>query len=187
MDWQRFHLQELKKSSSVRSQLDLYKRQSQELQIKVQEETKRADKAEFEAKRAQEKLQSIIKEKEVGCKNVVQYPILLLKDISFLWLEIWKQCFSLNAFCFALQRLVEERDSLKDINEELRCSQLQQGKSGAFRFLILCGLLLCLCDFLPNASSGREQGIHVIPLPCGNYVAQFHSIGLALSHEPCSL
>ena len=57
--------QELKKTGTVRSQLELYKRQSQELQIKTQEETKRADRAEFDAKRAQDKFQTLQREKEV--------------------------------------------------------------------------------------------------------------------------
>jgi len=44
----------------------MYKRQVQEYQIKAAEETKRADKAEFESKRHQEKLISVQKEKEVS-------------------------------------------------------------------------------------------------------------------------
>ena len=43
----------------------MYKRQVQELQMKTSEETKRADKAEFEGKRAQEKMSSLQREKEV--------------------------------------------------------------------------------------------------------------------------
>lgn len=49
-----------------KSQLELYKRQVQELQLKCSEETKRADKAVFEGKRNAEKLQSLQREKEVA-------------------------------------------------------------------------------------------------------------------------
>ncbi|XP_013415210.1 protein Hook homolog 3 isoform X2 [Lingula anatina] len=72
--------EEVRKSTSLKTQLDAYKRQVQELQIKSSEETKRADKAEFEAKRTQEKMASLQREKE---------------------------------------RLVTERDSLRETNEEL--------------------------------------------------------------------
>ncbi|KAK2168518.1 hypothetical protein LSH36_16g06021 [Paralvinella palmiformis] len=79
--------EEVRKAQAYKSQLEMYKRQVQEYQIKAAEETKRADKAEFESKRHQEKLISIQKEKE---------------------------------------RLVEERDSLREMNEELQCSQPRQ-------------------------------------------------------------
>ena len=61
-----FLFQELRKGQTVRSQLDVYKRQVQELQMKSIDETKRADKAEFETKRLQEKMASLQREKEVG-------------------------------------------------------------------------------------------------------------------------
>ena len=57
--------QEVRKSGTYKSQLEMYKRQVQELQMKTSEETKRADKAEFEGKRAQEKMSSLQREKEV--------------------------------------------------------------------------------------------------------------------------
>ena len=43
----------------------MYKRQVHELQNKLSEETKRADKADFEAKRSQEKMTTLQREKEV--------------------------------------------------------------------------------------------------------------------------
>lgn len=49
----------------MKSQLELYKRQVQELHIKVSDETKRGDKAEFEAKRINEKMAALQREKEV--------------------------------------------------------------------------------------------------------------------------
>lgn len=57
----------------MKSQVDMYKKQVQELQSRLSEETKRADKAEFENKRALEKLGSIQQEKDV--KSFVIYSI----------------------------------------------------------------------------------------------------------------
>lgn len=50
----------------MKSQVDMYKKQVQELQSRLSEETKRADKAEFENKRSLEKLGSIQQEKDVS-------------------------------------------------------------------------------------------------------------------------
>jgi len=58
--------QELRKSGSWKQQLDAYKRQVHELQTKLAEETKRADKQEFEVKRTQEKVNTLMREKEVS-------------------------------------------------------------------------------------------------------------------------
>nr|XP_006824324.1 PREDICTED: protein Hook homolog 3-like [Saccoglossus kowalevskii] len=54
---------ELKKSGSYRSQVDMYKRQLHELHVQLTEETQRADKAEFEQKRLQEKTEVLSREK----------------------------------------------------------------------------------------------------------------------------
>ncbi len=59
-------VQEIRKLQTYRTQLDLCKRQAQELQLRAADETKRADKAEFDAKRVQEKLVTLKGEKEVG-------------------------------------------------------------------------------------------------------------------------
>lgn len=64
--------QEVKKSNTLRSQLDAYKRQTQELQSKMSDETKRADKAEFESKRLGEKMTALQREKEV-CRFCFRY------------------------------------------------------------------------------------------------------------------
>lgn len=50
----------------MKSQVDMYKKQVQELQSRLSDETKRADKADFENKRALEKLSSIQQEKDVS-------------------------------------------------------------------------------------------------------------------------
>jgi len=55
---------EVKKSAVFKTQLDGYKKQLQEAQMKSSEEVKRASKAEFEAKRFQEKLATLQREKE---------------------------------------------------------------------------------------------------------------------------
>ena len=49
----------------LKTQLEAYKRQVQDLQLKSTDETKRADKAEFEAKRQQEKAAVLAVDKEV--------------------------------------------------------------------------------------------------------------------------
>lgn len=78
--------EEVRKSGAFKQQLEVYKRQVLEVQNKLTEETKRADKFEFESKRATDKIAALQREKE---------------------------------------RIITERDSLKEVNEELRCTQLQ--------------------------------------------------------------
>lgn len=78
--------EEVRKGTAVKQQLEVYKRQVLEVQNKLTEETKRADKFEFESKRSTDKISALQREKE---------------------------------------RLVTERDSLKEVNEELKCTQLQ--------------------------------------------------------------
>uniref|UniRef100_A0A8C9SYF6 Protein Hook homolog 3 n=1 Tax=Scleropages formosus TaxID=113540 RepID=A0A8C9SYF6_SCLFO len=57
--------EELKKANAVRGQLETYKRQVVELQNRLSEESKKADKMEFEYKRLKEKVDSLQKEKDV--------------------------------------------------------------------------------------------------------------------------
>lgn len=59
-------IQELKKSAMMKPQIDMYKRKVQELQSLLSDETKRADKADFEHRRVLEKKESIQQEKEVS-------------------------------------------------------------------------------------------------------------------------
>ncbi|XP_048874733.1 protein Hook homolog 3 isoform X2 [Brienomyrus brachyistius] len=56
--------EELRKANSVRGQLETYKRQMVELQNRLSEESKKADKMEFEYKRLKEKVDSLQKEKD---------------------------------------------------------------------------------------------------------------------------
>ncbi|XP_074121898.1 protein Hook homolog 1 isoform X2 [Sminthopsis crassicaudata] len=79
--------EELKKANAARTQLEMYKRQVQELHLKLSAESKRADTLAFEMKRLEEKHEALLKEKD---------------------------------------RLIIQRDALKETNEELRCSQVQQ-------------------------------------------------------------
>ncbi|XP_071148505.1 protein Hook homolog 3-like isoform X3 [Mytilus edulis] len=78
--------EEMRKSGSMKQQFDMYKRQVHELQNKLYDETKRADKSDFEAKRAVDKMATLQREKE---------------------------------------RIATERDSLKEMNDEMKCTQLQ--------------------------------------------------------------
>ncbi|XP_032152732.1 protein Hook homolog 1 isoform X1 [Sapajus apella] len=82
--------EELKKANAARTQLETYKRQVQDLHVKLSSESKRADTLAFEMKRLEEKHEALLKEKE------------------------------------RILRLIEQRDTLKETNEELRCSQVQQ-------------------------------------------------------------
>lgn len=77
---------EVKKSGTWRPQLEQYKKQVAELHTQLSEETKRADRAAFESRKAAEKLSAAQREKE---------------------------------------RLILERDTLRENNEELKCLQMQ--------------------------------------------------------------
>uniref|UniRef100_A0A673KV78 Protein Hook homolog 3-like n=1 Tax=Sinocyclocheilus rhinocerous TaxID=307959 RepID=A0A673KV78_9TELE len=57
--------EDLRKANAARGQLETYKRQVVELQNKLSEESKKADKMEFEYKRVKEKVDSLQKEKDV--------------------------------------------------------------------------------------------------------------------------
>ncbi|XP_036436621.1 protein Hook homolog 3 isoform X2 [Colossoma macropomum] len=56
--------EELRKANAARAQLETYKRQVVELQNRLSEESKKADKMEFECKRLKEKVDSLQKEKD---------------------------------------------------------------------------------------------------------------------------
>ncbi|XP_070195430.1 protein Hook homolog 3-like isoform X2 [Littorina saxatilis] len=77
--------EDVKRLATIKQQLESYKRQTLELQNRLADEIKRADKWEFEYNRVQEKFAIQQREKE---------------------------------------RLIAERDSLKEMNDELKCSQL---------------------------------------------------------------
>jgi protein HOOK3 len=55
----------VKKADVLKTQLEAYRRQVQDLQLKLTEETKRGDKLEFDVKRLQEKLTVCQQDKEV--------------------------------------------------------------------------------------------------------------------------
>lgn len=55
----------MKRNGVFKTQVEMYKKQLQDSQTKCSDETKRADKAEFESKRMQEKLTALQREKEV--------------------------------------------------------------------------------------------------------------------------
>ncbi|XP_073996217.1 protein Hook homolog 3-like [Rhodnius prolixus] len=78
--------EELKKCNTLKQQVDVYKKQTAELHDQLTEETKRADRLQYELKTSQDKLSAALREKK---------------------------------------RLLIERDSLKEANEEMKCAQLQ--------------------------------------------------------------
>ncbi|XP_016856913.1 protein Hook homolog 1 isoform X4 [Homo sapiens] len=57
--------EELKKANAARTQLETYKRQVQDLHVKLSSESKRADTLAFEMKRLEEKHEALLKEKEI--------------------------------------------------------------------------------------------------------------------------
>lgn len=81
--------EELRRANAARAQLHAYKQQVQELHARLTEESRRADRLEFEHKRLQERSDALTKEKE---------------------------------------RAVAERDALRETNEELCCTQIQQSQ-----------------------------------------------------------
>lgn len=101
--------------------------QVQELHKKMTEETRRADNLAFEMKKLEEKHEAVMKEKEV------RQPLQALKagTLFFTGLQMSPPLF---------QRIIMERESLKEMNEELRCSQVQQhqlSQAGTSEFSIL--------------------------------------------------
>ncbi|KAH7935287.1 hypothetical protein HPB52_005712 [Rhipicephalus sanguineus] len=62
--------EDVKKMAAFKSQADLYKKQTQELRLQLADETRKANRAEFEAKKLHEKLASLQTEKESGAKAV---------------------------------------------------------------------------------------------------------------------
>lgn len=82
--------EEIKRSSTVRNHLELCKQQLSECHHKLDEQTNKCDKLEFDGKKLEAKLSSVQGEKE---------------------------------------RLIIERDALKETNEELKCTQLQTAEN----------------------------------------------------------
>lgn len=80
-------LKEQRKNGALKTQLEAYKRQLQEIDSKLMEEVKRADKASFEAQMYQDKMQAANMERD---------------------------------------RLAAERDSLKDLRDELQLLQFRK-------------------------------------------------------------
>jgi len=80
--------EELKKNGTWKPQVDMFKKRCADLQTQLTEETKRADRAEFECNKVTEKLSAVQREKD---------------------------------------KLMLERDMLKESNEELKCSQMRSG------------------------------------------------------------
>ncbi|XP_035997296.1 protein Hook homolog 1 isoform X2 [Fundulus heteroclitus] len=117
--------EELRKANAARAQLESYKRQVQDLQNKLSEETRRANNMTFEMRKLEEKHETVLKEKE---------------------------------------RIIIERDSLKEVNEELRCTQAQQHQ-------------LSQSGILPSGSPSHENlAAELIPI-------EFREKFIRLQHE----
>ncbi|KAJ8286679.1 hypothetical protein GJAV_G00041910 [Gymnothorax javanicus] len=101
--------EELRKANTAKGQLETYKRQVVELQNRLSEESKKADKMEFEYKRLKEKVDSLQKEKDSWWR-IRAHPSVHVVDGA------------------GVQRLRTERDSLKETIDELRCLQAQEGQ-----------------------------------------------------------
>uniref|UniRef100_A0A669DB36 Protein Hook homolog 3 n=1 Tax=Oreochromis niloticus TaxID=8128 RepID=A0A669DB36_ORENI len=71
--------EELRKANAAKAQLETYKRQVVELQNRLSEESKKADKMEFEYKRLKEKVDSLQKEKDVQHVIRLQHENKMLK------------------------------------------------------------------------------------------------------------
>lgn len=107
------YIQEIKKSSVWKSQLEMYKKQVTELHHTLNDETNKIDKLEFETKLLMENLNTLQKEKDVIINNT-NYTFIIKLMISIIYI---------------FQRLVIERNSLREANYELKCLQTQMKKS----------------------------------------------------------
>ncbi|XP_022382604.1 protein Hook homolog 2 isoform X2 [Enhydra lutris kenyoni] len=113
---------ELRRAGSLRAQLEAQRRQVQELQGQRQEEAMKAEKWLFECRNLEEKYELVTKEKEVSLKSRIQAP----PCPSWHSPVPRRPALPPTASCtLCLQRLLAERDSFREANEELRCAQLQ--------------------------------------------------------------
>lgn len=82
-----------KRVGSLKTQIEMYKTQIHDLHNKLMDTEKRSDKAEFDAQRAKEKLQSTDAENQVliiiACQNVLFFRVQFWKKYQFtgLWLS----------------------------------------------------------------------------------------------------
>uniref|UniRef100_A0AAY4A7P8 Calponin-homology (CH) domain-containing protein n=1 Tax=Denticeps clupeoides TaxID=299321 RepID=A0AAY4A7P8_9TELE len=103
--------EELRKANATRGQLETYKRQVVELQNRLSEESKKADKMEFEYKRLKEKVDSLQKEKDVSVSTLHERLIRLQHENKMLKLN---QEGSDNEQIALLQSLLEDANSRKN-------------------------------------------------------------------------
>lgn len=96
-----------------------------ELQNRLSEESKKADKMEFEYKRVKEKVDSLQKEKDVCIQQEKSTSLCSVDAPSS---RTHHPLLSLINALFSAQRMRTERDSLKETIEELHCVQAQEGQ-----------------------------------------------------------
>jgi predicted RNase H-like nuclease (RuvC/YqgF family) len=90
----------VKKADILKTQLEAYRRQVQDLQLKLTEETKRGDKLEFDVKRLQEKLTVCQQDKEVCIQKSVSRIFSLRKVVNWPVCEVIHSQFGLKLpFC----------------------------------------------------------------------------------------
>ncbi|XP_053708588.1 protein Hook homolog 2-like isoform X3 [Synchiropus splendidus] len=141
--------EELRRANAVRNQLDTYKRQAHELHTKHSAEAMKAEKWQFEFRNLHDKYDALVKEKE-SCSGQWSsvFPHIGIRNLSHLEhttrvmthlacghnvlvdqgynRELEPLLSSENMSVFLFQRLISERDTLRETNDELRCAQVQQ-------------------------------------------------------------
>jgi len=83
----------VKKAGVLKMQLDAYKRQVQDLQLKSTDATSRADKAEFDAKRHQEKAAVLALDKEVMLYINININLILMSKTTVSMNSSWSMEF----------------------------------------------------------------------------------------------
>ncbi|TRY95708.1 hypothetical protein DNTS_022113 [Danionella cerebrum] len=129
--------EELRRANAIRSQLDSYKRQAHEMSTKHSAEAMKAEKWQFEFKNLLDKYETLQKEREQFLQLLNRRCFMLTADAppagsssdAFLRtpcspLDLLTPCSWL--FVCVLQKLITERDTLRETTEELRCAQVQQ-------------------------------------------------------------
>ncbi|KAG8006458.1 Protein Hook-like protein 2 [Nibea albiflora] len=125
--------EELRRANAVRSQLDTYKRQAScgvhELHTKHSAEAMKAEKWQFEYKNLHDKYDAQLKEKEEELLPGKSRTILPTSSVNSSTSCGVTGVINVLGYSW---RLISERDTLRETNDELRCAQVQQrGLSGA--------------------------------------------------------
>uniref|UniRef100_A0A8C1Z5P8 Hook microtubule tethering protein 3 n=1 Tax=Cyprinus carpio TaxID=7962 RepID=A0A8C1Z5P8_CYPCA len=118
--------EDLRKANAARGQLETYKRQVVELQNKLSEESKKADKMEFEYKRVKEKVDSLQKEKDRlrTERDSLKETIEELRCVKAQESQLTSgDCFKLRTCCLVMLCLRERLIRLQHENKMLKLAQ----------------------------------------------------------------